>query len=44
MIFARQAQVNLFIFLMSVLSFEVLPAAVFAKIAYGAIESWFNPF
>jgi hypothetical protein len=44
MIFARQAQVNLFIYLMSVVSFEVLPAAVFAKMAYGAIDSWFNPF
>jgi len=44
MIFARQVQVNLFIYLISVLSFEVLPAAVFAKMAYGAIDSWFNPF
>ena len=44
MIFARHAQVNLFTYLMAVVSFEVLPAAVFAKIAYGAIESWFNPF
>jgi hypothetical protein len=44
MIFARHAQVNLFTYLMAVVSFEVLPAAVFAKIAYGAIDSWFNPF
>jgi hypothetical protein len=44
MIFARQAQINLFIFVISVLSFEVLPAVVFAKIAYGAIDGWFNPF
>ena len=44
MIFARHAQVNLFTYLLAVVSFEVLPAAVFAKIAYGAIDSWFNPF
>ena len=44
MIFGRHAQVNLFTYLMAVVSFEVLPAAVFAKIAYGAIDSWFNPF
>jgi hypothetical protein len=43
-IFTKQAHVNLFIYLMSVLSFEVMPAAVFAKIAYGTIDSWFNPF
>lgn len=44
MIFSRHTQVNVFIYLVSVFAFEVLPAAVFTKIAYNTLNSWFNAF